>query len=117
MCMIVLVCLFCCLPTVPEGAPARFSALPANITALEVSWLPVTEEHRNGVILGYLVALTTTTGDVLSNVTVPGGETLSITFGGLEIWTNYSAQICAFNSKGYGPWSAVVVGNTDEEGA
>ena len=46
-----------------------------------------------------------------------GGETLSTGFGGLEIWTNYSAQICAFNSKGYGPWSAVVVGNTDEEGA
>jgi len=108
--------LFCCLPTVPESAPPRFEVLPANITALEVSWLPVTEEDRNGIILGYLVTLTTTTGDLLSNVTVPGGETLSTILGGLEIWTNYSAQICAFNSKGYGPWSAVVVGNTDEEG-
>ncbi|XP_074627543.1 uncharacterized protein LOC141885641 [Acropora palmata] len=101
--------------SVPESAPPSFEVLTANITALEVSWLPVTEEDRNGIILGYLVTLTTTTGDVLSNVTVPGGETLSTIFGGLEIWTNYSAQICAFNSKGYGPWSAVVVGNTDEE--
>ena len=54
---------------------------------------------------------------MLSNVTVLGGETLSTSFGGLEIWTNHSAQICAFDSKGYGPWSAVVVGNTYKEGA
>ena len=105
------------LPTVPEGPPTSISALPANITALQVSWLPVTEEDRKGIILGYLVTLFNATGHVLSNVTVLGGETLSTGFGGLEIWTNYSAQICAFNSKGYGPWSAVVVGNTDEEGA
>ena len=114
---IVLVCPFCCLSTVPESAPPSFEVLPENITALEVSWLPVTEADRNGIILGYLVTLTPTTGDVLSNVTVPGGETLSTIFAGLEIWTNYSAQICAFNSKGYGPWSAVVVGHTDEGGA
>ena len=103
--------------TAPEGPPTTISALPANITALEVSWHPVAEDDRKGIILGYIVTLTNTTGHVLSNVTVPGGETLSTIFGGLEIWTNYSAQISAFNSKGYGPWSAVVVGNTDEEGA
>lgn len=93
------------------------STLPANTTALTVNWLPVLEEDRKGFILGYWVAaLSNSTGECMRNVSVLGSEVLTITLGGLEIWTNYSVQIRAFNVKGNGPWSGIVRGNTDEEG-
>ena len=85
------------------------------MTALKVSWFPVIEEDRYGVILGYRVVLSNNAGDFMKNVSVLGAAKLSITFGGLEIWTNYSVQVCAFNSKGNGPWSAPLMGTTDEE--
>lgn len=102
--------------TVPESAPVNLSSLPANTTALTVSWLPVIEEDRNGIILGYRVALSNSTGEFMRNISVPGSEVMTIILGGLEIWTNYSMQIFAFTVKGNGPWSRIVRGITDEEG-
>ena len=67
-------------------------------------------------MLGYRVVLNNSTADFKRNVSVLGSTKLGITFGELEIWTNYSVQVCAFNSKGNGPWSASLMGTTDEEG-
>ena len=100
--------------TVPEGAPVNLLSLPADITALAVSWLPVIEEDRNGIILGYRVALSNSIGEFMRNISVFGSEV--VTIGGLEVWTNYSMQVCAFTVKGNGPWSPLVRGITDEEG-
>lgn len=93
------------------------SSLPANTTALTVSWLPIIEEDRNGIILGYKVSLSNITGEFLRNVSVHGSAELSITLAGLEIWSNYSVQVSAFTVKGNGPWSASLRGLTDEEGS
>lgn len=100
--------------TVPESAPVNLLSFPANTTALTVSWLPVIEEDRNGIILGYHVSLSNSTGEFMKNISVFGSEV--VTLGGLEVWTNYSLQVCAFTVKGIGPWSPIVRGITDEEG-
>lgn len=100
--------------TVPEGAPVNFLSLPANETALTISWLTVIQEDRNGIILGYRVALSNSIGEFMRNISVLGSEV--VTFGGLEVWTNYSMQVCAFTVKGNGPWGPTVRGITDEEG-
>ena len=102
--------------SVPDSAPLNVTSLPANTTALTVKWFPVIEEDRNGVILGYRVALSNITGEFMRNVSVHGSSTLSFTLGGLDIWTNYSLEVCAFTVKGNGPWSAPLIGITDEEG-
>ena len=101
---------------VPEGAPTNLSTLPANTTAITVKWLPVAEEERNGYILGYWVSISNITGEFIKNVSVYGSDMLTTTVGGLDIWTNYSVQVLAFNVKGNGPWSNVTRGITDEEG-
>lgn len=90
--------------------------LPASTTTLEVTWLPVIEEDRKGIILGHRVALSNSSGEFMRNITVVGSTNLKATMGDLEIWTNYTVQVCAYNSKGNGPWSMPVIGNTDEEG-
>ena len=41
---------------------------------------------------------------------------LSYQFQGLEIWTHYTVKVCAFTSKGNGPYSASLPENTDEAG-
>lgn len=92
------------------------SFVPANTTALTVNWLPVIEEDRKGIILGYRVALSNITGELVRNNSIYASTTLSITLGGLEIWTNYTVQICAYTVKGNGPWSAPLRGLTDEGG-
>ena len=101
---------------VPEGAPINLSTLPANTTAITVKWPPVAEEERNGYILGYWVSISNITGEFIKNVSVYGSDMLTTTVGGLDIWTNYSVQVLAFNVKGNGPWSNVTRGITDEEG-
>lgn len=106
------VCLF--FLTVPESAPVNLSSLPANETALTISWLPVIQEDRNGIILGYHVALSNSIGEFMRNISVLGSEV--VTIGGLEVWTNYSMQVCAFTVKGNGPSGPIVQGITDEEG-
>jgi len=99
---------------VPESAPVNLLSRPFNETALTIAWLPVIEEDRNGIILGYRVALSNSTGELMRNISVLGSE--FVTIGGLEVWTNYSMQVCAFTVKGNGPWSPIVRGITDEEG-
>lgn len=106
------VCLF--FLTVPESAPVNLSSLPANETALTISWLPVIQEDRNGIILGYHVALSNSIGEFMRNISVLGSEV--VTIGGLEVWTNYSMLVCAFTVKGNGPSGPIVQGITDEEG-
>ena len=41
---------------------------------------------------------------------------LSYQFQDLEIWTHYTVKMCAFTSKGNGPYSASLPENTDEAG-
>ena len=106
----------CSFHLVPEGAPINLSTLPANTTAITVKWPPVAEEERNGYILGYWVSISNITGEFIKNVSVYGSDMLTTTVGGLDIWTNYSVQVLAFNVKGNGPWSNVTRGITDEEG-
>lgn len=102
--------------TVPESAPVNLTSLPANTTALTVSWLPVIEEDRNGIILGHWVSLSNITGEFIRNISFLGSEVLTVILGRLEVWTNYSMQVCAFTVKGNGPWSGIIRGITDEEG-
>ena len=42
--------------------------------------------------------------------------TMTETFGGLKLWTNYSFTMCAYTVKGNGTWSAPITVATDEEG-
>lgn len=71
---------------------------------------------QNGIILGYRVLLFDAVGNSLRNVTVMNFNQLSHQFQDLEVWTNYSVKMCAFTSKGNGPYSARLPARTGEGG-
>ena len=71
---------------------------------------------QNGIILGYRVSLFDAGGSSLRNETVMDFNQLSHQFQDLEVWTNYSVKMCAFTSKGNGPYSARLPARTGEGG-
>lgn len=99
----------------PDGPPPDISARSDNSSVLDVLWSPVLQENQNGVILGYLIALSDAWGESLRNVTQNSRQTYT-QFQGLEPWTNYSVKVSAFTSKGNGPYSASLLANTEEDG-
>ena len=107
--------LFFILKLVPDGPPTDISARSDNSSVLNVLWSPVLQENQNGVIVGYLIALSDAWGESLRNVTQNSRQTY-YQFQGLEPWTNYSVKLSAFTSKGNGPYSASLLANTEEDG-
>ena len=101
---------------VPDSPPINITAFPFNTTAIQMHWHHVPEELQNGIILGYRVILYDKTGSYVRNITVQGLNTTSLKIGGLEVWTNYSVQVCAFTIKGNGPWSSRMKSRSAEEG-
>lgn len=83
---------------------------------LDVYWNPVTQEDRNGIILGYSVLLFDALGVFLRNATVMNSTQLYYQFKDLEAWTNYSVKVNAFTSKGAGPVSSSIFVQTGEDG-
>ena len=83
---------------------------------LDVYWNPVTQEDRNGIILGYSVLLFDALGVFLRNATVMNSTQLYYQFEHLEAWTNYSVKVNAFTSKGAGPVGSSIFVQTGEDG-
>lgn len=104
------------LQIVPGSPPTNITTTTGNSTTFSVLWNPVTQEDQNGIILGYRVSLFDTRGISLRNVTVWNSSQSSYQFQGLDVWTNYSVKMCAFTSKGNGPYSSILLANTDEDG-
>ena len=78
-------------------------------------WNPVADDHKNGIILGYRWVFFNSSGSVLKSADA-ADMTMAETFGGLEVWRNYSFILCAYTIKGDGNWSAPMTVATDEEG-
>ena len=72
-------------------------------------------ETINGIGIGYKLALFNINGNSIRNYTL-NGSVLSLEITGLEIWTNYSVKMAAFTVVGDGPWSHLILEDTDEEG-
>ena len=101
--------------TVPSRPPSDISGRHINTTALMFRWNPVADDHKNGIILGYRWVFFNSSGSVLKSADA-ADMTMAETFGGLEVWRNYSFILCAYTIKGDGNWSAPMTVATDEEG-
>ena len=100
---------------VPDDPPQNICAIGIEPTVLKAYWLPVSNETINGIGLGYKLSLFTTAGTIIRNYTL-NSSVLSLEITGLDIWTNYSIRMAAFTIVGDGPWSDLIVEDTDEEG-
>ena len=106
------------LPTslVPNAPPDNVQALTSSSTAILVTWDPVPEIDRNGIITQYEVEFSTFTEIFTSNLTTTNGSQLMVELEGLEEYVEYSVRVRAYTSVGPGPFSLAVVTRTLEDG-
>ena len=107
--------IFRLLVIVPDEPPVNITAKGIEPTVINVHWSPVPYETINGIGIGYKLALFNINGNNIRNYTL-NASVLSLEIFGLEIWTNYSVKMAAFTIVGDGPWSDLILEDTDEEG-
>ena len=88
----------------PGGAPSNFTAIGMSSTSLLLRWDPPAPKYRNGKIILYEVTWYPRSDSTSSHHTRNTTDT-SMMIDGLEVSTDYSLQIRAYNNIGPGPWS------------
>ena len=86
-------------------------------TSIRASWMSLPEYTRHGTITGY--KLFYRQKDSVNNLVmepVDGAATLTKDFANLTKYTRYEFQVLAVGSRGKGPKSSVMVGQTLEDG-
>ena len=93
-------------------------ALTSSSTAILVTWDPVPEIDRNGIIIQYEVEFNQSTFNEIStsNLTTTNGQRLMVELESLEEYVEYSVRVRAYTSVGPGPFSVAVVNRTLEDG-
>ena len=93
-------------------------AITSSSTAILVTWEPVPEIDRNGIIAQYEVEFNQSTFDEIPtrNLTTTNGPQLMVELEGLEEYVEYSVRVRAYTSVGPGPFSVAVMNTTQEDG-
>lgn len=84
----------------PTSHPENFTAISLSFNSINVSWKPVPEEHRRGIIIGYQVKVQGNNGSRF--LSFPGSENSGI-IGNLEMFVNYKLCLFALTRIGGGP--------------
>ena len=92
--------------------------LTRSSTAILVTWDPVPETSRNGIITQYEVESNQSTFDEIpsTRLTTTNGSVLMVELGGLEEYVEYTIRVRAYTSEGPGPFSVAMVNRTLEDG-
>ena len=103
---------------VPNAPPDNVQAITRSSTAILVTWDPVPDIDRNGIITQYQVEFNQNTFNEIStsNLTNTTGPQLMLELGGLEEYVEYSVRVRAYTSEGPGPFSVAEVNTTQEDG-
>ena len=90
--------------TVPSGPPLMFSVVATTARSLHFSWEPPRPEEQNGVIVGYVVNVTSDHSmEVLQLYT--DLQATSTSAAGLKPYTVYVCAVAAITMPGVGPYS------------
>ena len=106
--------IYVCFTIVPEGPPINVTGTSFSTTSINLDWLPVSQELRNGVIRKYEAFIYGAYG-YNEQMTVQA-PTRTAVFEGLVIFSNYSLKVRAFTKKGPGPWSSLIITTTSAGG-
>lgn len=96
---------------VPSGAPLDFRVTATEVDSVSLAWEPVVLEERNGVILGYVVTLTSLLGTEPRQIDTEFTNA-SVPF--LAPYTMYECTVLAYTSVGIGPPSEILLVRTRE---
>ena len=102
----------------PNAPPNNVQAITDSSTAILVTWDPVPEIDRNGIITQYEVEFNQSTFNEIStsNLTTTNGPQLMVELEGLEEYVEYTVRVRAYTSVGPGPFSFAVMNRTLEDG-
>lgn len=104
-------------PLVPEAPPADVTGRAVSSKEIRITWKPPDPKKQNGKLEGYKAFVLEKGKPEKDAVTkTVGGDQLSVSVGGLKIWTDYNVWVLAFTRVGDGPRSAVITTRTDEDG-
>lgn len=90
-------CFFVSEPTAP---PENFTAISLSFNSINVSWKPVPEEHRRGIIIEYQVKVQGNNGSQLLKF---GGSKNSGVIRNLSMFVDYKLCLLALTRIGGGP--------------
>ena len=102
---------------VPNAPPDNVQAPTLSFTAILVTWDPVPEISRNGIITQYEVEVNQSTFDEVpsTRLTTTNGSVLMVELGGLEEYVEYTIRVRAYTSEGPGPFSVARMNRTWED--
>ena len=114
----VVMCSVSSISVAPNAPPDNVQAHTLSSTAILVTWDPVPEISRNGIITQYEVEVNQSTFDEISStrLTTTNGSILMVELGGLEEDVEYRIRVRPYTSVGPGPFSVARVNKTLEEG-
>uniref|UniRef100_A0A3B4CB05 Receptor-type tyrosine-protein phosphatase S n=1 Tax=Pygocentrus nattereri TaxID=42514 RepID=A0A3B4CB05_PYGNA len=89
----------------PSGFPQGIVAESATTTTIQVSWQPVLLAERNGVIIKYALQYKDINSPRSPSELFIAAPESTVILDGLKADTTYDIKMCAFTSKGPGPYS------------
>uniref|UniRef100_A0A7N6BWK9 Sidekick cell adhesion molecule 1a n=1 Tax=Anabas testudineus TaxID=64144 RepID=A0A7N6BWK9_ANATE len=102
--------------SVPSGSPVNVTAEAVSSTRILLTWSPVPQAQKNGVVLGYKVLYSRKDSEGPPRVQVAEGEgSTSLLLGVLEKYTVYVLQVLAYTRMGEGPPSSPILLRTKED--
>ena len=87
--------------------PQNISVIQLLSTSVTVMWFPVPIRDQNGIITFYEIEYNQSTFSTIQmhNLSRASSSEQETTLDGLQEFTNYSARIRAYTSRGAGPFS------------
>ena len=103
---------------VPSGFPQNVQASTISSTEIVVTWDPVLEIQRNGMIARYEVQFNQSALSEISqmNSTETAAPNMMLLLENLEEFVEYSVAVRAYTGIGAGPFSPAVNNQTFEDG-
>ncbi|XP_052458963.1 receptor-type tyrosine-protein phosphatase S isoform X19 [Carassius gibelio] len=92
----------------PAGYPQGIVAQSSTTTTIQVSWQPVALSERNGAVIKYALQYKDINSPRSPSELFITAPESTVTLDGLKADTTYDIKMCAFTSKGPGPYSPSV---------
>ena len=105
--------------SVPSAPPQNVRGNALSSSALRVTWNPPPIESQHGTLRGYKIRYAAVDEDTdVDNAPqiVTDAETHRVDIRDLRIWTQYKIWVAPFTQVGDGPFSDVIIVQTDEDG-
>ncbi|XP_029609689.1 receptor-type tyrosine-protein phosphatase S isoform X39 [Salmo trutta] len=93
---------------VPSGFPQSIVAEGGTTTTIQVNWNPLLLAERNGIIVKYALQYKDINSPRSPSELFITAPESTVTLDGLKADTTYDIKMCAFTSKGSGPYSPSV---------